>query len=262
MPLTRYLPDRHTRIGYAMTYQKPQYEDKPTVEVDMFDEGLQQGLIEAVCVALETWDPVFDHWETPPLKRDKEGKEIDARKIPVFRGRHAHKVLKFRDDIFRYISVHPTEQDKNVFLKIASKYVHIRPTPHWEGQAPFPHQDITHYQRDVIRPIIRRSDPEWDSHLVLEARKAIASRKVDIAHGCVLRMLKKYDDRRGTGFFDSYLAEYDGMDDEAIAPDWEHWRLITFYVQDIADAKYLRPEQGLNVPKPNRSPVRQARPLY
>ena len=243
MPRTHYLPTRETPIGYAMTYQKAQYEDKPTVEVDLFADGLQQSLIEAVCVALETWDPVFDHWSEPTPKYDQNGKEISSRKVPVFRGRHADKVLKFREDIFGYMSRQPTEQDKNVFVKIASKYVHIRPTPHYEGQASLPHQDITHYDRDVIRPVLRRSDPEWDRHLVVESRRAFPSDPWK-AHYCVIVMLRQYDTNHGTAFRLSYEAEATALDDDR-ASDWEHWRLAAHYVQDIADARYALATQGL-----------------
>jgi hypothetical protein len=246
MPRTNYLPDRHTPIGYAMTYQKPQHEDKPTVEVDLFAEGLQRSLIEAVCVALETWDPVFDHWEPPSPRFNKEGKEISSRMIPVFRGRDADKVLKFREDIFGYMQRNPTEQDKNVFVKIASKYVRIRPTPHWEGQAPLPHQDTTHYARDVIRPVIRRSDPEWDVHLVVKARRALASGDEWGVHAFVLKMLQNYDTNHGTVFYNSYMAETEPLDVSPLAPSWEHWRLAAHYVQDITDARYSWPEIGLH----------------
>lgn len=256
MPRTNYLPDRHTPIGYAMTYQKSQYEDKPTVEVDLFADGLQAGLIEAVCVALETWDPVFDHWEAPRPMKDQSGNELSQRKIAVFRGRHAHKVLKFRDDIFRYTSAHPTEQEKNVFVKIASKYVHIRPKI--ESNAALPHQDITHYQRDVIRPIIRRSDPEWDRHLVLQARKAIRER-VWGAQICAHKMLVNYDRNHGTMFAPAFISEIEAMEDDD-APDWEQTRLIAFYVQDIVDSFYRTPEQGL-YPAKKVAPKKVRRPV-
>jgi hypothetical protein len=247
MPRTNYLPDRHIPIGYTMAYQKAQYEDKPTIEVDLSDseKGLQQSLIEAVCVALETWDPVFDHWADPPTRYDENGEEISSRKVPVFRGRHASKVLKFRDDIFRYMSMNPAdEQQKNVYVKIASKYCHIRPTPRYRGQASLPHQDVTHYNRDVIRPVIRRSDPEWDRNLVLEARRVGFDRPWE-AHLRVIMMLGNYDGNHDTAFAESYEAESDALADDR-APLWEHWRLVSHYVQDIADARYVSPTSGLS----------------
>ena len=245
MPRQHYLPTRHTPFGYAFAYQKKQYEDMPTVEVDLFAPGMRESLIEAVCLALETWDPVFDHWSDPTIARfDQKGEEIDARMVPVFRGRHSDKVLKFRNDIFRYISLNPTEQDKNVFVKIASKYVHIRPTPRAEGQSPLPHQDITHYVRDVIRPVIRRSDPEWDRDLVLEARRASYSGEVLQGSFHVSRMLKRYDANHGSAFQLSYDAEFDLLEEDR-APVWEYWRLVAHYVQDISDSRYSKIDSGL-----------------
>jgi hypothetical protein len=238
MPRTNYVPDMHRPVGYAMAYLTERAEDKPTVEVDMFAEGMVDGLIEAVCMALELWNPVFSHWEDPPPSKD-----TDTRRIPVFRGAHADKVLKFREDVQNYVSRHPLEQDKNKFLRIASKYVHLRPMPR-EGDPRYPHFNTTPYARDVIRPYIRRSDPEWVFEEVVEARQHYFVGDEPSANKIVVQMLKRYDRNHDSGLADTYNQELVSLIREN-APLWEFWRLIAYYVQDICDAQYQWAEEGL-----------------
>jgi hypothetical protein len=251
MPRTNYVPDRHRPVGFAFPYIRDRTDDDmPTVEVDLLAKGLKDGLIEAVITALELWNPQFDHWEDPPPKPGTD----QQRRIPVFRGKHAHKVLKFKDDVVRYVRNHPSEQSNAVWLRIASKYVHIRPrTP---GPNGFPHFDATPYTRDVIRPYIRRSDPEWDRPTVTAARYAYLDGDESEVSRIVLKMLRAYDENHATVLSTAYHEELDTLINDN-APLWEYWRLVAFYVAEICDADYkFNPEAGLDDRRSARATVR------
>lgn len=239
MPRTNYVPDRLRPVGYAFPYiHERTDEDKPTVEVDIDAPGMRDSLIEAVCTALELWNPVFDHWEPAPA-----GSAPGTRPRPVFRGKHADKVLKFKDDVLRYVRNHSAEQEKIRYLRIASKYVHIRPmngptsTGRGRTYPPLPHFDFTPYTRDQIRPVIRRSDTEWDELVIRSARRAYLNGDEEAVNNHVLAMLRQYDQNRGTSFAPAYSAELSTLIRDS-APLWEYWRLVAYYVQDICDANY------------------------
>lgn len=242
MPRTNYVPNWERPIGFAFPYlDRDRHEDKPTVEVDMIRPGMKDALIEAVCMALECWDPVFDHWEEVPPTENPDGSVTLNRQIPHFRGRHAGLVRKFRDDIFGYMARnHESDWQNQTFLKIASKYVYIRPL---ESGA---QQRHTSYTRETVRPLIRRSDPEWDKVMVYATRARIYdlmramirgsenSAPWDRLHLPVFNMVWYYDDNHGTLFRYAYEAEFEELLREH-AHLWEHLRLISFYVQGIAD---------------------------
>ena len=76
MPRSNYRPSIHVPVGYAIPLLDVTGKDKPTVLVDPFADGMERGLVEAVCMALELWDPIFDHYEDPPpLPRPRDGSE-------------------------------------------------------------------------------------------------------------------------------------------------------------------------------------------
>ena len=251
MPRTNYVPSMHRPVGYAHPYYAEQREDKPTIEVDLFAPGMEDGLVEAVIMALEFWEPTFDHYIDPPpippsIRQDGWGTEQwDTRRVPVFRGRHADQVLKFRDQIMRYIHTHQVEPSKDVILQIAAKFVHIRPAP-VAGVPTLPHQNVTPYRRETIRPYVRRSDPEWKFDLVMQARMAVLQGKVYALHRPVLAMLQDYDTNRGTPLAVNYTAETDDLFGES-AHHWEHHRVVAHYVQEIVDTDYTayQPDKGL-----------------
>ena len=244
MPRTNYVPDADRPYGFAFPYiEQDRHEDKPTVEVDMFAPGLKDALIEAVCVALECWDPVLVAWEDVPPTKNPDGTFALHRKIPRFRGRHADKVRKFRDDIFGYMDRnHESDWQNQHFLKIANKYVHIRPKTD-SGQNGTRHPR-SFYTRETIKPWLVRSDPEWDAEEVARARNQINRTMADPTntyamlgmHEPVKRMLQEYDANHGTAITETYIAEVNDLYQEQVHP-WEHMRLVAYYVQGVADTK-------------------------
>ena len=247
MPRTNYVPSMHRPVGYAHPYYAEQREDKPTIEVDLFAPGMEDGLVEAVIMALEFWEPTFAWYEDPPpLPERSDGEEQwDTRRVPVFRGRHADKVLKFRDEIMRYIHTHQVEPSKQVILRIAARFVHIRPIPAF-GLPNLPHQNTTPYRREIIRPYVRRSDPEWNVDMVERARLAMLQGNANEVHRQALMLLQTYDRNRNTALATAYLAEVEDLVNEN-AHHWEHYRLVAHYVQDIVDNHYTirDPYRGL-----------------
>lgn len=247
MPRTNYVPSMHRPVGYAHPYYTEQREDKPTIEVDLLAPGMEEGLIEAVIMALEFWEPTFAGYEDPsPLPPRKDGAEQwDTRRVPVFRGRHADRVLKFRDEIMRYITTHRVEPEKQAILRIAARFVHIRPVPAF-GLPALPHHNVTPYRREIIRPYVRRSDPEWNLDLVMEARLQMLRNNITAVHRQMLMLLQTYDENRGTPLSLSYNAEVNDLLAEG-AHHWEHYRLVAHYVQDVVDNHYTirDPYRGL-----------------
>src|SRR5215831_6384245 len=67
-----YVPELHRPHGFAFPRVRTASEDKPIVEVDFSRPGMREALIEAVCTALELWDPVFDHWLEPSVPGDRQ----------------------------------------------------------------------------------------------------------------------------------------------------------------------------------------------
>lgn len=254
MPRTNYVPDMHRPVGYAMPYLRERTEDKPTVEIDVDADGLLDGLIEAVCMALELWDPVFDHWEDPPPNPNSS---VQTRQIPVFRGRHSDKVRVFMRDLLNYTDRHEIEADRAVILKIANKYVHIRPLPR-RGYKPKGRFDYTPYVRDVIRPVVRQSDPEWgENHVRMLRRLYERNERSDVANG-VKSILEEYDENHATAFKDAFTAELNKLWEDR-APRWEFWRLVCYYVQDIADTDYAMLAQRGDYYFSKHPPVKNAR---
>jgi hypothetical protein len=255
----RYVPLESTRPGFAFSYvTKPQAEDKPTVEIDMFAPGMRQALYEAVSLALECWEPVFDHWEEVKPKRLPSGALVPCRKKPVFKGRHADKLGQFHDRFNGYMRRnHPDSWNDQIFLEIAAKYVHLR--PHEPNQKRM-REPNTPYVREMIRPVIRRSDPEWNPKLVQAAREEVPekgeARYWEYLGGLTGRypqyrvhthvgdMLRAYDSNHQTMHHFSYEAEVRDLCTDN-APLWEHLRLVAHYVQDIVDSRYLRSTEGL-----------------
>jgi hypothetical protein len=255
MPRTNYVPDMHRPVGYAMPYLRERTEDKPTVEVDVDADGLLDGLIEVVCMALELWDPVFDHWEDPPPNPNSS---FPPRQIPVFRGRHADKVRPFMQDLLSYTDRHAIEADRAVIMKIANKYVHIRPIPR-PGYPPKGHFDYTPYVRETIRPLIRPSDPEWEEWEIRLIRRMYEKGERTKVAELVVTILERYDAHHATAFKASFIAELNALWHD-MAPKWEFWRLVCHYVQDIADTDYalLRDHGDFYFTK--RPPVKNAKP--
>lgn len=265
MPRTHYQPSIHVPMGYAIPLLdikstarnrkddgKKQSEDKPTILIDPFAPGMERGLTEAVCMALELWEPVFDHYEDPtPLPQPDENESWetwDTRRVPVFRGRDSYRVREFMTDLMQYFHAHRIEPDKDVILKIAAKFVHIHVTPLKGMTLPYHHPDVTRYQRDVIRPYVRRSDPEWNREEVIAARAAMLNKDPLSVHQHVMPILHDYDENRHTALADNYDAVVEELIVDS-APDWEHWRLVAHYVQDIADTRLWRANQGLEPKK-------------
>ena len=168
----------------------------------------------------------------------------------MFRGRCADQVRKFRDDIVHYSHAHQVEPSKQRYLKIASKYVHIRVTPLKGMKDPFGHPDTTDYHREVIRPYVRRSDPEWSQSLVIAAREDVLAGRIRSAHENVVAMLGRFDANHDTYHSFSYEVEMDSLFEDR-AHTWEHLRLMSYYVQEIADYEFFRADHRL-VDQPNR----------
>lgn len=269
MPRTHYMPSIHVPMGFAiplLDLKSPQRvgkdgrkkvsEDRPTVLVDPFAPGMERGLTEAVCKALELWEPVFDHYEDPPPQPQPEDGESweawDTRQVPVFRGRDSYRIREYMTDLMQYFHAHRIEPDKDVILKIAAKFVHIHVTPLSGMTLPYHHPDVTRYSRDVIRPYVRRSDPEWDRREVLAARSAMLADDPIGVHQHVMPILRDYDYRRQTVLAESFDAVVEDLVTDS-APDWEHWRLVAHYVQDIADTKLWRANQGIESKKEART---------
>jgi|SRR5215831_16747114 len=248
-----YVPELHRPHGFAFPRVRTASEDKPIVEVDFSRPGMREALIEAVCTALELWDPVFDHWLEPSVPGDRQ--------TPVFRGSRAHLINKFRDEIFGYMRRnHESDWTDSHFIRIADKYVNVLPMI--DNGLPGAHGDITWYTREIIRPVIRRSDPEWDREAVYDARRAsMRSPWNESLFEAISKMLRDYDRSWGTTHAERFNHEYAELLLQDNAPPWEVQRLVAYYVQDVFDSNWSNdPGSGLRDEVQPHRPIKKAPP--